>query len=396
MARILIADPNPEPRRPVRRAGLRRRVALAVLVVLSAVPAAVNAAPADAATDQASSSGPAGTVRADEAWERGVTGQGVGVALIDTGVAPTGALRDAHARQLDVSGPGRTTDGHGHGTFLGGLIVGDEGPNGPLGIAPKAQLWSVKVADAVGHTSLEHVLAGIAAVREHAEELGIRVVVLAAGGTGGEIADPVEAALEQLWADGLVVVVASGNDGGVVAEPGVSPYLLTVGAVDDRIPGTLRTVAWSGSGHGRDGASKPDVLAPGASVVSVRAPGSVADRENPDARIDGHWFRGSGTSMAAAVAAGAAALVLDAHPDLTPDQVKGRLVASARPIDGNAAGVVDVLDAIDTAAPPANAHLPRLAPTGLDGSGGDFSWVGKSWVGKSWVDYQWQSASLGG
>ena len=345
----------------------------------------------------------ADSVRATAAWADGVTGEGIGIALVDTGVSPRPELRDAVVGQVEVGPPGRRTDGHAHGTFLAGLLGGD-GSNGTApGIAPGAHVVSFKVADADGSTSPERVLGALGAVRLTAEDLGIRVVVLALGGPADDIPDPVETALEELWAAGLVVVVASGNDADVLTEPGTSPYLLTAGATDDR--GTVDrqddvVAPWSGSGEGRDGLPKPDVLAPGTSVVSVRVPGSSADRDNPGSRIGGHAFRGSGTSMAAAVTAGAAALVLDADPALTPDEVKGRLVASATPTAENPAGTIDVPAAIAADGAVANTHLPVLepstAPVPEDGGSPvpvwfdlDPTWEGRSWIGRSWIDQDW-------
>ena len=307
----------------------------------------------------------AASIGAPAAWALGNTGQGIGIALVDTGVSPRPELGDAVAGQVEVGAPGRSTDGHGHGTFLAGLIGADGGDGVPTGIAPDAHVVSFKVADADGRTSIEAVVSALGVVRATAEELGIRVVVLALGGPADEVADPVEEALEDLWASGLVVVVASGNEPDEVTEPGVSPYLLTAGATDDH--GTAdrsddAEAEWSGRGVDRLGRPKPDVHAPGTSVVSVRVPGSLADREHPGSRIGGHAFRGSGTSMAAAITAGAAALVLRADPTLTPDEVKGRLMASAEPSSDNPAGTIDVPAAIAADEAVANTDLPPLEP----------------------------------
>ena len=263
---------------------------------------------------------------------------------------------------------------------------------------------SFKVADADGSTNVDAVMSALAVVGALADDLRLRVVVLALGGPADELADPVEEALEDLWAQGLVVVVASGNDAGGVTEPGVSPYLLTAGATDDH--GTAdraddEVAPWSGRGLGRDGQPKPDVLAPGTSVVSVRVPGSLADREHPGSRIGGHAFRGSGTSMAAAITAGAAALLLDADPALTPDQVKGRLMASAVPSDDNPAGSIDVPAAIAANGVVANTHLPALAPVDAVTPPTDAvrvpiqvdAWDGSSWIGSSWIGLTWDGSS---
>ena len=388
----------------------RRLIALLVagLLVLGAAPAqAKKPVVGDASTTAAES------IRAPEAWAQGHTGEGIGIALVDTGVSPRPDLDDGVVGQIDTSGRGRRTDGHGHGTFLAGLMVGDDGPDGALGVAPDAHVIDVKVADAHGRTSLDRVLAALGSVEAMADELGIRVVVLALGGPADDLPDPIEVALEQLWASGLVVVVASGNDGDTVAEPGVSPHLLTVGATDDQ--GTADrsddvVPVWSGRGEGRDGNAKPEVHAPGTSVVSTRVPGSLADRENADSRIGGRWFRGSGTSMAAAVTAAAASLVLDADPSLTPDEVKGRLVASSETSGDNPAGSIDVPAAVAADGAVANGHLDEIqrvtgpAPdedaqtsvpidVRLSPDWGGASWIGASWIGASWIGASWIGAS---
>lgn len=382
---------------------IRRPVTLAAAVVT--VAALAVPAPALAGAGTTASTTAAETIGAPTAWADGVDGSGVGIALIDTGVSPHPQLQDRVAATIDVSGDGRRTDGHGHGTFLAGLMVGDQDPDGALGVAPGSHLVSVKVADADGHTSLDRVLAGMAVIRETREALGIRVVVLALGGPADDIPDPLEEALEQLWAEGFVVVVASGNDGeDAVSEPGTSPYLITVGAVDDAgtaDPADDTLPDWSSRGQGRQGVTKPEILAPGRSVVSVRIAGSSADRENRTSRVDGQWFRGTGTSMSAAVAGGAAALLLDANPDLTPDQVKGGLVASSRSLAGSTAGVIDVPAAIALgSSATANTDLEPIAvPTDPDGDPDTWdgkSWIGTSWSGKSWIAHRWKGTSWSG
>jgi serine protease AprX len=185
----------------------------------------------------------------------------------------------------------------------------------------------------------------------------------------------------------------SGPDAGTVDSPGNDPVLFTAGAVDDlgtRAPSDDVVAEWSGRGPARFGAAKPDVAAPGAHLVSLRAPGSTVDRQNPSARVDGAYFRGSGTSMAAAVTAGAAALVLSEDRGLDPDELKARLVASATPIDADAnaagAGVV-------------NARAAAGALGGGHGTGGGHEdddrwndrgfWNGRIWDGRVWDGRVW-------
>jgi serine protease AprX len=334
------------------------------------------------------------SIGADEAWAAGTTGEGVGIAIVDTGVDLTPVTRDSLAVSIDTTPEQRLRDGFGHGTFMAALAAGStDVQTGFSGVAPDAHVVSIKVADREGGATTASVLSGLAAADAAREWFGVRVVLLAAGGPDEPGEDVLELVLRQLWARGLVVVVPSGNasDDGV-ASPGVDPYLLTVGAVDDRGTADVEDDVvpdWSAFGDG-----KPDVTAPGVSVVSARAPGSLVDREHPGSRISGDLFRGSGTSMAAAVTAGAAALLLDAEPDLTPDEVKGRLVASA-----GETGIVDVAEAISTTAPAANAHLPAIElwesdpeaeiPEWLGNSWVGNSWVGNSWVGNSWVGNSW-------
>jgi serine protease AprX len=152
------------------------------------------------------------------------------------------------------------------------------------------------------------------------------------------------AAVEMAWMRGLVVVAAAGNTGGAPDSPGADPYVITVGATDDRGTASVGDdlLAWFSS-YGTPVAStaKPDVVAPGRKIVSIRAPGSALDRSLPDrvvAAANGStYFRLSGTSMATAVVSGVAALVLEQQPGLTPNQVKAVLTGSAHAF-GQASG----------------------------------------------------------
>jgi serine protease AprX len=149
--------------------------------------------------------------------------------------------------------------------------------------------------------------------------------------------DLLNLAVERAWANGLVVVVSASNRGpkaGTISKPADDPFVITVGAADDRSTvgiGDDRVPSFSAVGPtASNGLTKPDLTAPGRSVVSTRAPGSTIDRNHPEARIGTRHFVGSGTSFASGVASGAAALVLSRNPALNPDQVKARLVDSAR------------------------------------------------------------------
>jgi serine protease AprX len=327
-------------------------------------------------------------------------GEGVGIALVDTGVSPVPDLLDRVAAVADLTPEGTFFDTYGHGTFMAGLLAGDgTASNGRyLGVAPRSHLVSVKVAVSDGSTTLGTVLRGLQLVDHSRERFNIRVLLLAlsSGSDRSPDRDPLTRALRVLWSHGIFVVVPAGNSGpdaGTVDSPGNDPVLFTAGAVDDlgtRAPSDDVVAEWSGRGPARFGAAKPDVAAPGAHLVSLRAPGSTVDRQNPSARVDGAYFRGSGTSMAAAVTAGAAALVLSEDRGLDPDELKARLVASATPIDADAnaagAGVV-------------NARAAAGALGGGHGTGGGHEdddrwndrgfWNGRIWDGRVWDGRVW-------
>jgi len=329
------------------------------------------------------------------AWSRD-GGSGVGVGLVDTGVSPSPGLARARiVRGPDLSGDHNPNDTYGHGTFMAGLIVGDGsgGPEAAPGVAPGATLVSVKVAAGDGTTSLSRVIAGIGWVVTHRDDYRVRVLLLALGAdmASSPEANPLDAATEAAWAAGITVVTAAGNEGGAgVTSPGDDPWVVTAGAASS----PAVAAPWSGLAAG-----KPDIYAPGVSVVSVRDAGSTIDREHPSARVAGGYFRGSGTSMAAALVAGAAALLAHDHPAATPDDIKGALVAGAgTPLTGHA-GMIDVA-ASDAAAP--NSAWWQHHPIAFNGLGlglatampwASASWTSASWTSASWASASWTSAS---
>ena len=298
--------------------------------------------------------------RQQDAAGRQITGQGVAVALLDSGTAAVPGLdapgKLSYGPDLSVEGNGVLTDldTYGHGTHLAGIIAANDGatltarsiaslsPDTQLGVAPQADLVSLKLANTDGSTDVSQVIAALNWVTEHQtapDGSRIRVVNLAYGTDSVQPyqLDPLAAAAENAWRHGLVVVVSGGNAGpnaGHLDDPAMDPYVLAVGASDsnDLLGGWLLPSVASFSSGGSD-SRHVDLLAPGSSVVSLRAPGSYVDVNHPEGRVvgddSGRLFRGSGTSQAAAVVSGAAALLLQAYPSLTPDQVKAALVQSA-------------------------------------------------------------------
>jgi serine protease AprX len=335
-------------------AGAARRLAASPLVHAVSLNAAIrdttltNPTPGTLATsfDQ--------TTGASRLWWRS-TGAGIGVAVIDTGIS--GDLPDFQTAQDSstsrvvasaVIDPNATTaeDTYGHGTAVAGLIGGNgwyRDSSDPLfgqyaGTAPDANLISVKVADDSGQSTTLDAIYGLQFVIDHQSDYNIRVVNLSFRSTSAEsyTTDPLDAAVEAAWLDGITVVAAAGNLGSapdaVSYAPGNDPYVITVGATDDQgtaSPPDDVQADWSSRGTTQDGFSKPDVLAPGAHIVTTLAPDSSFASECPTCVIDGDYFQLSGTSLAAPIVSGIAADLLAAHPWWTPAMVKGAIVNTA-------------------------------------------------------------------
>jgi serine protease AprX len=322
-------------------------------------------------------------------------GRGVTVAIVDTGVSDTPDLHgDRLVRSPDFSGENDGVDHYGHGTFMAGLIAGDgsASANGPVhhvGIAPGATVVAVKVAKADGSTSMSRLIAGIGWVVTHRDSLHIGVMNLS---FGVDLpmpyhANPLSAAVEVAWATGVTVVVAAGNEGaGSVTSPGDDPYVITAGASD----GHGNVASWSGS-QDFHGYAKPDVVAPGVSVVSLRDPGSTVDTQHPEGRLGDAYFRGTGTSMSTALVSGSAAVLLSHHPDATPDDIKGALVDGATTL-GNGAREVDIQAADDAPASPDWWQHYKIAYGGLGGLLKDgMPWTGTRWTGTRWTATRWRA-----
>jgi serine protease AprX len=301
-------------------------------------------------------------IGADKAWKAGYTGTGVGVAVIDTGINATGDLAGKVVHSEDFSGDNDNVDHFGHGTFIGGLIAGSgAASSGPAstglvkGVAPDANLISLKIAGENGAADITHVMAALQWAVSFKDTYNIKVINLSLGtdSTQDYRIDPFNAAVEKAWQAGIVVVVSASNAGpnpGTITKPADDPFVVTVGAVRDNTTVNTNddTVAnFSGAGPtASNGLAKPDLAAPGGSVVSSRVPGSTVDNAFPSARIGTSYFKGSGTSFASAITAGSAALVLSRNAGLSPDQVKSRLVSTAKRLTANdvnrvGAGLVD-------------------------------------------------------
>ena len=345
------------------------------------------------------------------------TGKGIDVAVIDTGVAPVKYLDGADAvvngpdlsidRQLGLP---TAVDAYGHGTHLSGIIAGRD-----AGVAPGARIVNLKVGAADGAVDVSQVIAAIDWVVTHRADPGfnIRVINLAYGtdATQSYLSSPLTHAVESAWRAGIVVVVAAGNSGDALAMPATDPFVLTVGAADINDPlQTADDVVAPYSAVGT-AARRVDLLAPGTSITSLRVPGGFVDTTYPESRFNvagTTYAKGSGTSQAAAVVSGAVALLLQAHPEMNPDQVKALLKSTARPLaaapaNAQGAGLIDVGKALGAAVPPAGsarqswsystgkgsieesrggAHLVADDGTRLEG---EIDLLGRPWKGSTWA-----------
>ena len=326
-----------------------------------------------------------------------VTGTGVTVAIIDSGVQPNPDLPASRIRAFVdfVNGRPQPYDDYGHGTHVAGIIAGNGAQSGGwvTGAAPTANIVSLKVLDGTGAGSTSNVLAALDWVLTNHAAYNIRVVNLSIGHPIYEVAasDPLVQAVEALSREGVVVVVAAGNLAnknadhtpkyGTVTSPGNAPSAITVGAVNTN--GTLHrgddfVADFSGRGPTRfDNSIKPDIVAAGYAIVSTIPTGSYLQMKYPT--LSGYgYMRLNGTSMASPVVAGAAALVLSANPGLSAHTVKAVLEYTAQRLSGpnamtqgagevNMAGAVRLARLINpSAAPGTNWLKTSYKPTRAD------------------------------
>jgi serine protease AprX len=286
------------------------------------------------------------------------TARSIGVAVIDSGIAPgmdfgtriTGFYDFTHGDIRAVT----PSDTYGHGTHVAGLIGGTF-----VGVAPTTRLIGLKVLDGLGRGTTDNVIRAVEFAIASKDVLNIQVLNLSLGHPIYESAatDPLVQAVEHAVRAGLTVIVSAGNFGrnkttGLVgyagiASPGNAPSCISVGSVrtfdtvrrdDDRIaPSSSRGPSWY------DGFAKPDLSAPGDNLLSVAAAGSTLRLMQEKRGNLGNYMRLSGTSMAAGVTSGLAALVLQANRGLTPNALKMVLQYSSIPVKSDDGGYADVL-----------------------------------------------------
>ena len=355
-----------------------------------------------------------------------LTGKGIGVAVVDSGIAQHPDFANRVTVNLNFSSTATSpADQFGHGTLVAGIVGGSgTASNGQyIGIAPEVTLLNLRVNDATGAAATSDIMNAILWVVNNQSTYDIRVLNLSLMSSVAEsyTTSALDAAVEYAWLKGIAVVVAAGNLGpnSALYAPANDPYVITVGATDDA--GTVTTTddtlaAFSSYGVTQDGFAKPDLVAPGRRIVSTAAAGSAIATTYPLNMVGTQYMMVSGTSMAAPQVSGIAALYLEAHPGIRPGQLKGVLKTTAHgfgwwgivPV-GAGAGYADPVAAInyngtignlDGGLVP-NNYLKVMymaannLPAGTVVSWGSVSWGSVSWGSVSWGSVNWNCVTWG-
>jgi serine protease AprX len=354
------------------------------------------------------------TLRVYSVWEMGLQGQGITVAVIDSGidlekdlqVNPFKAKPDSRViEQLSFnSNPGHLNDASGHGTHVAGIIGGSGYRSGGLyaGIAPQVNFISLRISDDSGMAYESDAIEAMQWVLNNKDKYGIRVVNLSINSTieSSYHTSPLDAAAEILWFNGVVVVASVGNKGNddgyntAKAAPANDPFIITVGSSDERgSPELSDDTISSFSAHSItiDGHSKPEIIAPGTDIISILGPSDWISEYPDRAVLNGEYFRLSGTSMAAPMVTGAVALLLQDEPNLTPDQVKYRLMNSAGVIGGKSP-YLDIFAAV-TGSTHESANTNQLASKLLWTGDDPVAWESVAWNSVAWNSVAWNSVA---
>jgi len=300
------------------------------------------------------------TLGINRLWEKGYTGKGVGICVIDSGLHPHKDFEGRIKAFVDMNdGKKKPYDPYGHGTHVTGIAAGSgvESSGKYKGVAPDADIIGVRI------TSVGEAIKGIQWAIENKDKYGIRILNMSLGDfpIKSYKTDPWAQAAEKAWDAGLLVVVAAGNEGpgeGTISTPGIDPKVLTVGAIDDKNTPEREddsiSLFTSRGPTTPDGLVKPDISAPGVEIYGPLSPGSTID--TPDLPHAGEkYIAMSGSSMSTPIVSGLAALLLQANPDLTNQEIKDILMETAenyipnlKPTD-QGAGLVDPLESLQVA-----------------------------------------------
>lgn len=284
------------------------------------------------------------------AHEHGYFGKGVGVAIVDTGIALHKDFIEGGNRVVAfvdfINQRTEPYDDNGHGTHVAGIIGGNgfSSKGKYKGVAPECNFIGVKVLDHRGDGNISDVLAGLQWVMDNRKRYNIRIVNISVGTSSKDNLDEnslLVQGVNAVWDHGIVVVVAAGNNGPgpmSISTPGISRKVITVGSSDDNVIvevfGSGRSKDYSGRGPTPFCIKKPDIVAPGSNIISCNISRYSSRSKNGDLRLTSSdspmmYTIKSGTSMATPVVSGAMALLLSAHPNLTNREVKLKLRNSA-------------------------------------------------------------------
>ena len=354
------------------------------------------------------------TLRVRPVWEMGIQGQGITVAVIDSGidrekdlqVNPYKAKPDSRVvEQLTFnSNPGHVNDASGHGTHVAGIIGGSGYRSDGLytGIAPQVNFISLRISDDSGMAYESDAIEAMQWVLDNKDKYNIRVVNLSINSTieSSYHVSPLDAAAEILWFNGVVVVASVGNKSNhdeyntARSAPANDPFIITVGSSDEKgssKPADDKISSFSAHSITIDGHSKPEIIAPGTDIISILGPNDWIS-EHPDRVVlNGEYFRLSGTSMAAPMVTGAVALLLQDEPDLTPDQVKYRLMNSAGVIGGRYP-YLDIYAAV-TGTSIESANTGQVASQLLWTGDDPVTWESVAWNSVAWNSVAWNSVA---
>jgi|LSQX01.2.fsa_nt_gb serine protease AprX len=297
-------------------------------------------------------------IKSDIVNNSGYKGKGVCIAFIDTGIYPHPDFLRPKNRIKGfkdfVEKKDAPYDDNGHGSFVAGVAAG----NGYLsrgkyqGIAPEANIIALKALNKDGSGNTSDILAAVQWVADHQKEYDIKVLSMSLGTNASRISsnDAMVRGVEALWGRGITVVVAAGNSGpkpSTITSPGISPRVITVGAVDDkRTPSIDDDTIAEFSSRGPVGTRiKPDITAPGVKVVSVNTNKDYKSGQRNITSVTPYTTM-SGTSVATPMVSGAAALLLQKYPSWTPSKIKEALMDNAIPIVNNSnaegRGIIDL------------------------------------------------------
>lgn len=315
--------------------------------------------------------------------QHGLTGRGIGIAIIDTGIAKTGDRPgwnpNITARYDAISNTESddVIDVTGHGTHLSSLVTG-VGEH-LRGIAPNAPLIAVKAFDSRDNANFLDVIRAVQWVIANKERIGIRVVNLSVSAST-ELPyhiDPLNRALTEAWDSGLVVVVSAGNQGptpSTVTAPGNNPWLISVGAANfNSSRETIDVAPFSGRGPTASGHIKPNIIAPGVRLAGLLPQKAMRPNHEPVELTEAGLWITSGASQASVVVAGMAALLLEARPELSNDDIKCLIANSSRPVIGDGQtplspmaqgrGLINLSGALKSTAINCPERLDGLSPT---------------------------------